>query len=305
LEAIGEENSLAIAIVGEGSHQMMAINNNSICACLNPGDKFSSACERFCGKALEKAREVGKPVGFVCHAGLDCRAFVPDSNNKQIVIIGRTFLRADNYRKATERAVAGDWRQYPPSELFENVLLTSSADVLNKTMQEVRDVFQLPPKRRAPAARSVGGNQTASPGETNTQKVADVPAPAASDHVELFKQKPETQAANERESKKTSLPSAEVRAWRSFFGSILKKDYSQASTSMLEFLAHQFGLTALVWLEEQDGRFKSTASFGSMKGRKVRLGVSPDDHRLIKGFSRGAATGNGRKVGQTGLGRFP
>jgi len=301
LAAIGEENSLSIAIVGEGSHQMMAINNNSICACLNPGEKFSSACERFCGKALEKAREAGKPVGFVCHAGLDCRAFVPARNDKQIVIIGRTFLRADNYRKATERAVTGDWKRFPPSELFENVLLTSSPDVLNKTMRAVKDVLQLPPRGLTAAARSGAEKNTASLLETSAR---DVRPAALPEHVDLFEQKPQPQPANKRASKKPTLPSAEARAWRSFFGSILKKDYSQASTSMLEFLAHQFGLTALVWLEEEEGRFKSIASFGSMKGRKVRLGVLPDDHRLIKAFREELPLEMGEKSGKPGSAAF-
>ena len=73
---------------------------------------------------------------------------------------------------------------------------------------------------------------------------------------------------------------------------------------MLEFLAHQFGLTALVWLEEQDGRFKSTASFRSMKGRKVRLGVSPDDHRLIKAFREELPLEMGEKSGKPGSAAF-
>ena len=143
LERLAEESGLAIAVAGEGGRQIAAFNNNSICAKLNPDTKFSAACARFCGMALEKAREAGKTVGFVCHAGLDCRAFIPAGReDKQVVIIGRTFLKAENYRKATERAITGDWKTYAPAELFENILLTGSADVLNKATQEAVTIFR-------------------------------------------------------------------------------------------------------------------------------------------------------------------
>src|SRR6476620_11303770 len=106
LERIADESGLAIAVAAEGAQQITAFNDNSICRHLNPDAKFSPACSRFCGIALDKTREAGKPVGFVCHAGLDCRAVLySNGGGDRVVIVGRTFLKADNYRKATERAV--------------------------------------------------------------------------------------------------------------------------------------------------------------------------------------------------------
>ena len=74
---------------------------------------------------------------------------------------------------------------------------------------------------------------------------------------------------------------AEARAWRSFFGSLLKTDYPQASDAILEFIAGHYGLRALVWLDRRGSTFETTAGYGELKGRKVRLGISPDDPRLI------------------------
>src|SRR4051794_25106326 len=143
LERLADGSGLAIAIVGDGALQMRGFNNNSICSKLNPEEKFSPACSRFCGAALQKAREADKTVGFVCHAGLDCRAFTDEHDNKdRVVIVGRTFLSAENYRKATERAVSGDWQQYSPADLFENVLLSGSTDELNATTNKAKKILE-------------------------------------------------------------------------------------------------------------------------------------------------------------------
>ena len=76
---------------------------------------------------------------------------------------------------------------------------------------------------------------------------------------------------------------AEARAWRSFFGSLLKVDYPKAADAILEFVGGHYGLNALVWLDRRGDSFETTAGYGELEGRKVRLKISPDDHRLIDG----------------------
>ena len=73
----------------------------------------------------------------------------------------------------------------------------------------------------------------------------------------------------------------EARAWRSFFGSLLEIGYPKAAASILEFVAKTYGLEDLVWLERSGDSFETTAGYGKLRGRKVRLRISPDDHRLI------------------------
>lgn len=267
LDLIAEENGIAIAIVDENARQVVVTNNNSICRNLNPTGDFSPKCAAFCGKALEKAVEAGETIGFECHAGLDCRAIpVIDADTQFVVIAGRTFLKADNYRKATERAIKGDWRIYSPSELFENVLLSGTSDVLDKAAKQVKDLLETSHHR---------------------SNVLDEPLLEIADEVPVAKNvvtelkmektleilKPEAIASTEK--------TAGAQAWRSFFGSILKKDYAEASRSILEFIAHQFNLSALIWLEKTKDRFDNTISFGEVANRKVRLGIRPDDQRLI------------------------
>jgi len=73
----------------------------------------------------------------------------------------------------------------------------------------------------------------------------------------------------------------EARAWRSFFGSLLETGYTKAADTILEFVAKTYGLNDLVWLERRGDSFDTAASHGALRGRKVRLKISPADHRLI------------------------
>jgi diguanylate cyclase (GGDEF)-like protein len=288
MERLADESGLAIAIVATGARQVTEFNNNSICRSLNPNAEFSAACSRFCGIALEKAREAGKAVGFVCHAGLDCRAFLKDQDS--VVIVGRTFLKAENYRKATERAVTGDWQQISSPELFENVLLTGSSEQLDKTARRVREMLE----RSAVEVAAVNASEPR-PATLQPEIRADAHAEIDSDPVSEAADPPNVSGLVSRFNREFGLnvptgrnrPESkigEASEWRSFFGSILKTDYAKACSSILEFLAHQYGFSALVWLEWRGSRFESTSVHGEMKGRRIRLGIANDDPRLVAAF---------------------
>src|SRR5687768_13459708 len=112
IEQLAEESGLAITIVDENSSVAKA-NNNSMCRVLYSSKEFAPHCEQYCGKAFESATKAGKTVGYRCYAGLDCRAVPVTSGEKQLVtIVGRTFTKADDYRKATERNISGDWNKF-------------------------------------------------------------------------------------------------------------------------------------------------------------------------------------------------
>ena len=127
LDRLAGENALAIVVVDENSSVVSASNNNSMCRALYSSEKFAPLCDEFCGKAFAWASESEKPVEYECYAGLKCSAARLESAEKPLVaIVGRTFLKAENYRKATDRAISGDWQEFPPSKFFENVLLSGS-----------------------------------------------------------------------------------------------------------------------------------------------------------------------------------
>ncbi len=124
---LAKNNGLAIVVIDEDSPALTKSNNNSICHVLYNSEEFAPECAKFCGKAFEMATEAGKTVEYKCYAGLNCLAVPVKTETKQLVaIVGRTFLKAEDYRSATERAIFGDWRKFPLTEFFENVLLSGS-----------------------------------------------------------------------------------------------------------------------------------------------------------------------------------
>lgn len=370
LDKLADESGLAIVFVDASKDQVASSNDNSICRNLNPDGRLVGQCSHFCGTALEEATEVGSAVTFTCHAGLECRAATIGTRQKPLVaIVGRTFVKAEKYRRATERAISGDWTKYPPSEFFENVLISDSSALLEKTLDRVMalrkerapakptgtnprpEALPRPEVKRETAAdraprpvSKVDGrpevkhqpatDQAAKPASNSGPRPAKAPDERTTNIVDRFNRElgvdpsarkprvekaPEIRSAPvERPPEKAAIPeieprpvpkpktelviepivdtdfeappeatrkerrTAEARAWRSFFGSLLRSNYAAASASILDFLASQYGFKTLVWLDRKDDRFDNTATFGGMKNRKVRLGIAPNDNRLIE-----------------------
>ena len=277
LDRLADESGLAIAVVDGDGAEVTASNNNSICRNLNPDGKLIGQCAAFCGTALEESTEVGAAVSYTCHAGLECRAAAMTLDGKPVAaIIGRTFVKAENYRKATERAISGDWSGYPPSEFFENILLSGSSSVIEQTMEKLEALASGTLSPAMPDT-TVQPDQNTNIVDRFNREIRD-PQPAQPIQP-AEKPAPEPVGTAPAPVEKRA---AESQAWRAFFGSLLKTDYPKAVDSILEFLAHHYGFTALVWLEDRGEKFESTAGFGEMKNRKVRLGIRPDDHRLIE-----------------------
>ncbi len=324
LDRLADENGLAIALVDEISREVYSANNNSICRGLNPLGEFATHCKAFCGTAFAEAREVGGMTSFTCHAGLECRVVPVSAEGRPLVaIVGRTFLSAENYRRATTRAISGDWKDHSPAEFFENVLLSGSPKVIDETAEAVQKLF-LRSERKAPATgdnvrvlRDVSiPNDQRRPPEKGSVEEAPKPEPkpsrVLSNVAERFNREvglptspmkpavsppaevpvaevPDTPSeadlsdvGQQRPTPDAEKRTAEARAWRSFFGSLLKMDHAKAVDSILEFLSLQYGLSALIWLERRDTKLINTAAFGEMKDRRLRLGIAADDARLLE-----------------------
>ena len=301
LDRLADESGLAIAIVDASLIETSASNNNSICRTLNPDGEITGRCADFCGKALEKATEAGKSVGFVCHAGLDCRAVAMTSDERPVAaIVGRTFIKSENYRLATERAMKGDWQQHSPAELFENVLLSGSNAQIEKTMEKLvdlavtietveaeREIAVDTPIKKPVLAFEQTKDEIARLAEELNERTERPRFPDAEQYIGRIAE-PNAEAIDEPAAKTDvepiSAPTDErvsdAAAWRSFFGSLLSKDYQPACDAILQFLASHYGFRSLVWLERRDSRFEDLTGYGTLAGRKVKLGIALDDPRL-------------------------
>ena len=294
IDRLAAETGVAVAILDEPERERRVANNNSICRSLNPSGVFSPECRRYCGRSVEKVAATGKAVRFECHAGLECRAVPIGSPAKpSAAIVGRTFVKPENYRKATERAVTGDWSHFAPADFFENILLTGSDDILNKVVRRLAKLGrQQPPQsavEQAPATETISA---AAPPSKSTERVtALVERFNREMGVKTSPEPPEPEPAVKSEPEPQTTPGAAptrpagAQAWRSFFSSLLSTDYTKATESILEFIAEHYGFSKSIWLERNENRLENTAALGELKDRKVRLSIAADDHRLVEALS--------------------
>ena len=272
-EKIADESGLAIVLVDENSSVSKA-NNNSICEILYASEEFAPRCGEFCGRAFQMANEAGKAVPYQCYAGLDCLAVPLKSETPLVAIVGRTFTKADNYRKATERAISGDWSKFAPTKFFENVLISGSSKSLENTAKRLETL-----EFKSEPSASAGGLQD----EIQPLK-AEPKAAELNKLIERFHQ--QTSAEIEQITKKTSEENEEIAAWRSLFGSLFNLAYRDACLSTMRFLAQRYNLSSLAWLERKENQFESVAATGSLQGRQFKISLPADDKMLFDALEK-------------------
>jgi len=293
LPGLADESNLAVALTDGNGRETAAYNNNSICATLNPNGEYSAACSAYCGQAFERSFGKSKAVAYECHAGLQCIAVPLRSPQTQLVaIVGRTFIKPENYRNVTERAITGDWKKYPAAKFFENILISGSR-------KEIEDVIQGLAREDRHAAtinsRAADEDRLAAATPAQIEPPQSQQAPPELYSVPSAEAEPDMSADPESEEPIHLTPTAddpeptdevdESRAWRAFFGSLLKTDYRNAAQSILDYIGHRYSLNGLMWLDRRVERFETIAGAGRLKGRRIRLGIKPDDTRLLQALS--------------------
>jgi diguanylate cyclase (GGDEF)-like protein len=287
LESLADESGLAIVVADGKSAPIDGANNNSMCRALYSSEEFAPRCQQFCGKAFDWATEAGKTVSYECHAGLNCLAVPLKTGEKPlVVIVGRTFLKSANYREATEKALAGEWRVFSPTQFFENVLLTGSPQNLEKIAGRLE---KLSDEEKQTLLKAEKVEKTAAEDKTAVKEIsrqADEIARTQADEiaklVEQFHQTTTRTAEDfEKIARKNREEAEEISVWRSLFGALLKLDYRQACVSILDFLNKRYGLTSMIWLEQQENRLETVLAIGEMKARQIQIGVLADDERLL------------------------
>ncbi len=309
-EVLSVESGLAIAVADGASREVYVSNNNSICQTLNPDGEFSPACAAYCGKALEMTARSGGTVSFECHAGLECRAVpVKNPDTQLVAIVGRTFVKTDNYRRATSRSMNGDWSRHSPIDLFENVLRTASPATLDRTARQVEELIARARSQKKTSTVPADPSVAKTPQDIsniverfNREIRRDAPQAPVSPQVrveQVAEKIPEASPSPLPAGRTSDSRSQQTQAWRSFFGSLLKSDYGTACETILDFVAARFSLKSLVWLDRNQNRLENTVAIGDMKGRKVRLGIAADDRRLIEAFQNETPLTLGERSGTT------
>lgn len=260
---IADANGVAIVLTRE-SEFVSTANNNSICENLYASEEFAPRCAEFCGRAFQMATEAGKSVAYQCHAGLECLAVPLKTSKPLVAIVGRTFTKAENYRKAAERAVSGDWNKFPPSKFFENVLISGSSKGLEtaaKALEKLGDDV---------LGKETGSVAASAKSDDSAKMIAQFHQETSQDSI-----------VSESLTKKTSDDAEETAAWRSLFGSLFELGYRAACRSIVEFLSRRYTLSSVAWLERRGNLFESVLATGTLEGREFKINLPANDKLLF------------------------
>ncbi len=309
-DSIASESGLAVSVVeSDGLEAKSLSNGNSICSVLMHSEKFGAECEKYCGNVHSQSEKTGKPFKFKCHAGLECIA-VPiriEGRIPSAAIIGRAFTKAEAYRIATEKAISGEWSEFAPSAVFENVLLTGSQNVelLAKKIAglDKEETALLREFLSEDRARSKNGPAPAIPNEEKApepREKQDVFAePELKTEKPVFRLPKISEITRRKASEKPDeilqilekegtgtgkLESvddlAEQAGWRALFGDLLDHSYDEACRRILRYLQDQYQIGSMAWLENYGNRLNTTFAVGNFKGEQIKFSVEPDDPRL-------------------------
>lgn len=280
LDKLADESGMAIVVVDKNASVVSSSNNNSMCRVLYNSPEFAPICDEFCGKAFEWASNSDAPVDYDCYAGLKCSAVKIDSNEKPLVaIVGRTFLKAENYRVATERAISGDWNKFPPSRFFENILLTGSEKKFEKLVKKVGNLSE--EESRVIVALDEKNPIEIPPAKTEKSNEAL----QLDDLIKQFQNNESIEirtVTTEEIPPESLIKPEEVQIWRSFFGSLLEMKYHRALASILDFVSTRYSLSSLAWLERKNNHLEVISTFGKLQNEQFQINIPANDKRLLK-----------------------
>lgn len=273
-DKLAEKSGLAIVLADENSSALIQSNNNSMCRALYNSHEFAPECAKFCGRAAEMTKEANGTAEYKCYAGLTCKA-VPISDNLT-AIIGRVFLKAEDYRKATERAISGDWKNFAPTAFFENVLLSGSPKTLENLQRRLE---KLSDEERESLGKFAQGEKSLE--ENQAEEISKL--------VESFHKTSETVTIAVSESEQSSEDAEEIAAWRSLFGSLVNLSYRQAFQAILQFLTKQYALEDLAWLERKDNKLETIFAVGGLKNQNLKISIAADNKHLLAAAKNNSA----------------
>ncbi len=129
-ETLAASNNLALVTIStENNYQHNVANETSICRSFLNDPTKASMCAEYCGRAYSRVLKENQPITFRCGANLHCfaaKVSAPDDVTPKVLLGGRVFLSASDYRQFLQSENNGSTR--PDPELFSNIKFTDSEE---------------------------------------------------------------------------------------------------------------------------------------------------------------------------------
>jgi diguanylate cyclase (GGDEF)-like protein len=264
-EELAASSGLSLLLVeGHQPPTLAVANNNSICQAFQSSPAHAHLCRPDCGEAFFRAQSAGEPVGYRCHAGLQCVTMpVKLESEKALAVIGgRCFLRVADYRALAERIRAGDLTDLLSADLFANVIFGARQDLEELTARVAESVEAF--------AKREQKTETAISVEPQTFEPS--PAPPRELKAAASKQV-EPEFADTPESKS-------VRTWK---GRALPPGGSleESCRKAIRALADDYGFRSLALLLRTDESFFTTCVTGAFEKAPPRVALKPKEIKLL------------------------
>ncbi|HEX4947870.1 MAG TPA: diguanylate cyclase [Blastocatellia bacterium] len=228
-------NLALLTLDGQNDWRKTAANETSICQTFLHDPAKASMCAEYCGQARQRALAAGQTITYRCEANLHCFAAPLSEAGDLVLIGGRTFLAASEYRQLLRRETAGGKR--PPFKLFSNIKFTD-AEEFTRHQQTILTT-----------AHKVLGHTSSPPSQAPPLRAAPAqPAPAAS--------RPQPNLAGEQ------------------IDLLLSNSFEQGCREVLYQLGSQFQLSSGALLMRSNGDLIACAAGGALREQLLALKLS-------------------------------
>ena len=129
-ETLAASNNLALVTINsDNDYQHNVANETSICRSFLSDPVKASMCAEYCGRAYSRVLNEDQPITFRCGANLHCfaaKVSAPEETTPTVLLGGRVFLSASDYRQFLQSENSGSMR--PDPELFSNIKFTDQEE---------------------------------------------------------------------------------------------------------------------------------------------------------------------------------
>lgn len=288
-QSLANSTNLALITIGPANdYNGDVANNTSICEVFNSNSARAANCREFCGRARERALAEGRTINYRCHANLHCFATplkVPGEQPSLVLLGGRVFLSAREYREFLQREQAADHKTEP--ELFSNLKFTDSQELehaqqlvvsaANEIIAHTAEKHLLLDAGKLFELHAIGGESFISTELTEIQS-SEIKTPLSETAPALTSAQP----ANHLASEASLLPHEQLEIF--FNGS-----FEEGCREAMRLFGSGFHIQSGALLMPSGKRFVACAAGGAQREHLIGLRLGSDSSLLARLRSKGEA----------------
>lgn len=268
--ALARSTNLALVTIGRRNGIIgEADNNTSICESFLARPDKARQCDQFCGRARERALRAGETITYRCHAGLHCFAApIRDGQDSPVVIGGRVFISARDYREFIEREQQSEVKADPA--ICRNLKFTDEAELLHAArfiLSRAREVFE----------QFAAPEQPTEHHETAVLQLVRPPAISETDG-QAKDSATAAQPVPTGVAKFDPRPSFTAKNLAAFFNS----PFDQGCREALRTVGTRFGLSSMALLMRRGDGLAACAASGPQRLRLINARLNADDSLLAR-----------------------